>query len=69
MFGLQGCEDWGITSDGKEKADMTTEMIERILSKENLDIRASLLTNRREVVIVADGDGGRMSKLILINIK
>jgi len=47
VFGLQGCEDWGITSDGKEKADMTTEMIERILSKENLEeAKCKVMSNK-----------------------
>lgn len=32
-----GCEGWKITSDGKEEADMTTEMLEKILSEENLE--------------------------------
>ena len=30
-----GREGWKITSDGKEEADMTTKMLEKILSKEN----------------------------------
>ena len=47
MFSLQGCEDWGITSDGKEKADMTTEMIEQILSKENLEeAKCKVMSNK-----------------------
>ena len=32
-------------------------------------IRASLLTNRREVVIVADGDGGRLAGFVCVQLK
>ena len=32
-----GREGWEITSDGKEEADMTTKMLEKILSEENLE--------------------------------
>lgn len=37
MVDLKGCEGWEIANDGKEKADMATEMMEKILSKENLE--------------------------------
>ena len=37
MVDLKGCEGWEIANDGKEKADMSTEMMEKILSKENLE--------------------------------
>ena len=32
-----GREGWKITSNGKEKPDMTTKMLEKNLSKENLE--------------------------------
>lgn len=32
-------------------------------------IRASLLTNRREIVIVADGDGGRLAGFVCVQLK
>ena len=32
-------------------------------------IRASLLTNRREVVIVADGNGGRLAGFVCVQLK
>ena len=32
-------------------------------------IRASLLANRREVVIVADGDGGRLTGFVCVQLK
>lgn len=32
-------------------------------------IRASLLTNRREIVIVADGDGGRFAGFVCVQLK
>lgn len=35
MVGLNGCEGWKITSDGKEKANMT--ILDKILSEENLE--------------------------------
>lgn len=37
MVDLKGCEGWEIANDGKEKADMATEMMEKILSKENFE--------------------------------
>ena len=32
-------------------------------------IRASLLTNRREIVIVADGNGGRLAGFVCVQLK
>lgn len=32
-------------------------------------IRASLLTNRREIVIVADGSGGRLAGFVCVQLK
>ena len=36
MFDLQGCEDWELPSDGKEKANTSMELLEKSLSDENL---------------------------------
>ena len=36
MFDLHGCEDWELPSDGKEKTNTSMELLEKILSDENL---------------------------------
>ena len=47
-----GREGWKITSDGKEEADMTIKILEKILSEENLEeAKRKVMSNKGSAVV------------------
>lgn len=57
---LNGCEDWEITSVRKEKADMATEMMEKILSEENLE--------EAKRIVMSNKDSAGVDKMTVIEL-